>query len=54
MVEDVTGKLIYQTKLNTASNSMDINLKNIRNGIYFVKVMNGKEIIAVNKVIVNN
>jgi hypothetical protein len=54
MVEDVTGKLIYQTKLNTASTSMDINLKNIRNGIYFVKVINGKEIIAVNKVVVNN
>jgi hypothetical protein len=54
IVEDVTGKLIYQTKLNTKSNSMDINLKNTRNGIYFVKVMIGKEIIAVNKVIIND
>jgi hypothetical protein len=54
MVEDVTGKLIYATKLNVANRSINMNLTNINNGIYFVKVMHEKEIISVNKVIINN
>jgi hypothetical protein len=54
MVEDVTGKLIYTAKLNVQNRSINMNLSNVRNGIYFVKVMHNKEIISVNKVIINN
>jgi hypothetical protein len=53
MVEDVTGKLIYAAKLNVTSRSINMDLSNARNGIYFVKVISNKEIISVNKVIIN-
>jgi hypothetical protein len=54
MVEDVTGKLIYAAKLNVTNRSINMDLSNTRNGIYFVKVISNKEIISVNKVIINN
>jgi hypothetical protein len=53
-VEDITGKLIYVAKLNVQNRSIKMDLTNLRNGIYFVKVIGNKEIISVNKVIVNN
>ncbi|MBC7696548.1 MAG: T9SS type A sorting domain-containing protein [Burkholderiales bacterium] len=52
VIEDITGKLIYQSKMDTNSNNMILHLTNVRGGIYFVKIMNGKEIISVNKVII--
>ncbi len=54
MITDVTGKLMYQDKLDTESHSISLKLQNTQSGIYFVKVMSGKEIISVNKVIINN
>jgi hypothetical protein len=54
IVEDVTGKLIYQKKLNTEITDTVLQLTDAKNGIYFVKVMNGKEILSVNKVVINN
>jgi hypothetical protein len=53
-VEDITGKLIYMAKLNVQNRSIKMDLSNIRNGIYFVKVIGNKEIISVNKVVINN
>jgi hypothetical protein len=54
IVEDVTGKLIYQKKLNMEITDAILKLTDAKNGIYFVKVVNGKEILSVNKVIINN
>lgn len=54
IVEDVTGKLIYQIALDTNTNSIILHLNTVKSGIYFVKLMSGKEIISVNKVIINN
>ncbi len=54
IIEDVTGKLMYSSKLDSNAKSVIISLTNVRNGIYFVKVMSGKEIISVNKVIIYN
>jgi hypothetical protein len=53
MVEDIRGRLIYQNKLDTQSNELILQLNSVNSGIYFVKVMNGKETISVNKVIIN-
>jgi hypothetical protein len=54
VITDVTGKLMYQNKLDTGNHSISLKLQNVQSGIYFVKVMNGKETISVNKVIINN
>jgi hypothetical protein len=53
-VEDITGKLIYTAKLDVQNRSIKMDLSNLRNGIYFVKVKGNKEIISVNKVVINN
>jgi hypothetical protein len=45
---------MYQDKLDTQKQNISLNLQNAQSGIYFVKVMNGKETISVNKVIINN
>ncbi|MES2513619.1 MAG: T9SS type A sorting domain-containing protein [Bacteroidota bacterium] len=54
VIEDISGRVIYQAKLSTQTNSMLLNLNDARNGVYFVKVMNGNETISVNKVIINH
>jgi hypothetical protein len=54
IVEDVTGKLIYQSTIDVNMESMNLHLTDAKTGIYFVKVMNGKEIISVHKVIITN
>lgn len=53
-IYDIGGRLIYQNKLSGQANNLDIQLNDVRNGIYFVKVLNGKEIISVHKVIINH
>ena len=53
-IEDVTGKLVYSTKLNVQNRSINLNLGNVRNGIYFLKVIGNKEIISVNKIVIHN
>lgn len=52
IVEDITGKLIYQSNIDVTMDNMSLHLMDAKTGIYFVKVMNGKEIISVNKVII--
>jgi hypothetical protein len=54
IVEDITGKLIYQSTIDVTMDNMSLHLTDAKTGIYFVKVMNGKEIISVNKVIITN
>jgi len=54
MIIDVTGKLIYQDKLDIENHNINLKLQNAQNGIYFVKIMSGKVMISVNKVIINN
>jgi hypothetical protein len=54
IVEDISGRLIYHTKLDTQTNSMNLALNSVVNGIYFVKLMKGKETISVNKVVINH
>jgi hypothetical protein len=54
LVEDITGKLIYSMGLDVSTNTLNLNLMDIVNGIYFVKIKNKDAIISVNKVIINN
>ncbi len=54
IVEDITGKLIYQSTIDVTMDNMNLHLTDTKTGIYFVKVMNGKKIISVNKVIITN
>jgi hypothetical protein len=54
IVEDITGKLIYQSSIDVNMDTMSLHLTDAKTGIYFVKVMSGKEIISVNKVIITN
>lgn len=54
IVEDITGKLIYQSTIDVTMDNMSLHLIDAKTGIYFVKVMNGKEIISVHKVIITN
>jgi hypothetical protein len=54
LVEDITGKLIYSMGLDVSTNTLNLNLTEIVNGIYFVKIKNKDAIISVNKVIINN
>jgi hypothetical protein len=54
MITDITGKLMYQDKLDIENHNISLKLQNTQSGIYFVKVMSGKVMISVNKVIINN
>jgi hypothetical protein len=54
LVEDITGKLIYSMGLEVSANTLNLNLMDLVNGIYFVKIKNNDAIISVNKVIINN
>jgi hypothetical protein len=54
VITDVTGKLMYQDKLDIENHNINLKLQNVQSGIYFVKIMSGKIIVSVNKVIINN
>ena len=52
-VFDIIGKLIYENKnLEIINNSLNINLENSNNGVYFITIQN-KEIITSKKLIIN-
>jgi hypothetical protein len=53
-IMDIAGRLIYQNKLTSQADNLNIQLSNVNNGIYFLKISNGKELISVHKVIVNH
>jgi hypothetical protein len=53
-IMDIAGRLIYQNKLTSQADNLNIQLSNANNGIYFLKITNGKELISVHKVIVNH
>ena len=52
-VFDIIGKLIYESKnLEIINNSLNINLENATNGVYFITIQN-KEKITSKKLIIN-
>lgn len=53
IITDISGKVLYNSNIPLNNKEITINLEGFSKGIYFVKLMNDREINAVKKLILN-
>jgi ornithine carbamoyltransferase len=54
VITDVTGKLMYQDKLDIENHNINLKLQNVQSGIYFVQLVNqNNKLLWTDKVIIS-
>ena len=49
---DVTGKLIYKNDITNENTRIEINLSNLKEGMYYFKIENGNKTLKADKLII--